>query len=208
MRWVFLVIICGLAACSGPNSSGQVTRQFGASDFSFAVQQIIPVATQLCGARRADDACDFEIVIDERAGRAPNAFQSVGQDGQPVLTFTASLIAEARNADEIALIVAHEAAHHIDGHLGQLNQEVARIQALGAVANTLPAEQAWADVNAKLRGFELAADTLGAEIAIAAGFDPAKAVQILERLPHAADHVGASHPAHHDRVLAVKSASP
>jgi len=205
MRWVFVLMVCVLAACSAQEDAAQVTRQQTPSDFSFAVQQVIPVASKLCSVSRSDGVCDFEVVVDDRAGRAPNAFQSLGADGQPVLTLTASLIAEAQNADEIALIVAHEAAHHIDGHLGQLNQDVARIKSMGAAANPEAINQGWARIDHKLRGFELDADMLGAKIALAAGFDPEKAAQILARLPAAPDHARATHPAHHQRLTAIRS---
>lgn len=207
MRVAFFLMFCALSACAATDTTGQVTRQQATDDFSFAVQKIMPLATEICGARRADSACDFDIVVDDREARAPNAFQSVGADGQPVLTFTASLIAQAQNPDELALIVAHEAAHHIGGHLGQLNQDVARLKSLNAVTDMEAIDQGWIAVQIKLRRFELDADTLGAEIAFAAGFDPEKAAHIIARLPSPPDHASASHPDQKDRLSAVLAAT-
>ena len=211
MRWLVFAVMMALAACdtttlAGGDPGPQVSRQQADENFSSAVSRIKPVAERLCQDRRAVQNCDFRFVIDDTPGRAPNAFQSLGVDGRPVLTFTVSLIADARNRDEIALIIAHEAAHHIEGHLGRLNQEVAKQRALSAASADQAEAGAGVSMHAKVHAFELAADALGAQIALAAGFDPRIAMQIYRRLPMPAGGHSRTHPAKAERLQAVRQA--
>lgn len=214
MRWALLILVLMLGACDTARSGNlpvPAAPEVAMRNFDLAVSRVIPVATRLCQDRRPTARCDFHVVVDDRPGRAPNAFQSLGAGGQPVLTFTATLIADARNPDEIALIVAHEAAHHISGHLGRLNRKVAMMigQASGeeaALGMAAGPDLAWNEVHAAVREFELAADGLGAQITAAAGFDPAKAARIFARLPQPPAHVSGSHPANEDRLHAVHQA--
>lgn len=128
MRWAMMTVFLVVAGCdvAGVQTSAlPVTRDHALQNFELAVARVLPVAQDRCQESALPRSCHFQIVVDDRPGRSPNAFQSVDESGHPVLTFTSALIADARNPDEIALIVAHEAAHHIDGHLTQLNQQVA-----------------------------------------------------------------------------------
>jgi len=88
-----------------------------ARSFVEVVERVTPVAEQECRARSPRINCDFQIFVDDRAGLPANAFQTVDARGRPIIVFTISLIADARNADELAFVLAHEAAHHIEGHL-------------------------------------------------------------------------------------------
>ena len=82
------------------------------------VQRMVePVAEQECRARTSGVNCDFLILVDERPGQPPNAFQTLDKTGQPIIAFTVALIEDARNTDEIAFVMGHEAAHHIRGHI-------------------------------------------------------------------------------------------
>lgn len=217
MRRAIIMAILALAACDAvelDTVSLPVSQHRSAESFDIAVSRVLPEAAARCRALDPSRSCDFQIVVDDRPGRAPNAFQSLGADGDPVLTFTAALIAGARNPDEIALIVAHEAAHHIDGHLAQVNRKVALAlgqddppsPALGAAQDAVPPAGAWSDVHASLRAFELAADARAAEIVTATGFDAMNGAEIFLRLPAPPAHATASHPANAERVRAVRRA--
>ena len=154
MRRAIIMAILALAACDAGDMDAvslPVSQHRSAESFDIAVSRVLPEAAARCRALDPSRSCDFQIVVDDRPGRAPNAFQSLGADGDPVLTFTAALIAGARNPDEIALIVAHEAAHHIDGHLAQVNRKVALAlgqddppgPALGAAKRTANSWREW-----------------------------------------------------------------
>jgi predicted Zn-dependent protease len=150
-------------------------------------------------------------VLDERPNLAPDARQSVGPDGRPVLTVTAAMVAQAQHVDELAFILAHEAAHHIQDHLPRLRQIAsegdaeAPAEALGVAA--APTEAGISRARAQLKGFELEADALGAHIAAGAGFDPMNGADILRRLDRPGSDASVSHPALADRLRAVRRAS-
>ena len=182
MRWAIIMVILALAACEAgelDTVSLPVSQHRAAENFDIAVSRVLPVAAARCSAIDPARSCDFQVIVDDRPGRAPNAFQSLGVDGDPVLTFTTALIAGARNPDEIALIVAHEAAHHIDRHLAQVNRKVALAlgqddppgPARGAAEVAVPPGGAWCDVDARVRGFVLAAEAGGADMVTAAGVE-------------------------------------
>ena len=69
------------------------------------------------------------IVVDDRPDAPINAFQMREKSGQPVIAVTVPLIAYVQNEDEMAFILAHEAAHHIAYHLDR-REESARAGAL------------------------------------------------------------------------------
>jgi Zn-dependent protease with chaperone function len=91
-------------------------------NFMAVQSRVEPVAEAECARRNPGANCDFRIVVDDRPGMPPNAYQTLDRQGRPLLGVTASLIAQIHNEDELALIMAHEAAHHIAGHLAQQNQ--------------------------------------------------------------------------------------
>ncbi len=186
-----------------------------AANFVAAVDRVQPVAEAMCRARTRGVPCNFRIVIDDRPGQPPNAFQTVDRLGRPVLGFSLSLISSARNVDEIAFVIGHEAAHHILGHL-PLQQQSATAGALMAgvaaalggadQAAVLAAQDIGALVGARRfsKEFELAADALGAEIALNAGFDPLLGAAYFERLPDPGDRFLGSHPPNAERMAVVR----
>jgi Zn-dependent protease with chaperone function len=187
------------------------------STFLAVVEQVEPVAEQMCRARAGFGVnCDLQIVVDSRPGAPPNAFQTVDQRGRPIVGFTLALIADARNADEIAFVMGHEAAHHIAGHIPKREETaiagalVAGVlaQASGADPEAIRAAQdLGAEVGARSysREFELEADALGAEIAFRAGFDPVTGAGFFDRLPDPGDRFLGSHPPNAQRKETVRS---
>ena len=125
----FFVIACfGLSACVPvsmvPNSSG--TRPTIASNtgpksptgqFAQIVNRVEPVAEDFCLTMRQNLNCDFLVIVDDRNTKTVNAFQTQSRDGRPLVIFTQGLINKAQNADELAFVLGHEMAHHLEGHL-------------------------------------------------------------------------------------------
>jgi predicted Zn-dependent protease len=218
---VALALAVLLQACAtvSPSTSGQMSappveppvalarldaRQ-AARNFLSVVERVEPMTEALCRARTRNVNCDFRIVIDDRPGQGPNAFQTLDRGGRPVLGFTLALIADARNADEIAFVLGHEASHHILGHIPQQQQSALTgavvagvlVQAAGGDAQAVRAAQEMgASVGARgySRDFELQADALGAEIAWRAGYDPVLGTGFFDRLPDPGDQFLGSHP--------------
>jgi predicted Zn-dependent protease len=155
-------------------------------------------------------------VIDDRAGQGPNAFQTLDETGRPILGFTLALIADARNEDEIAFVLGHEAAHHILGHIPQTQQTaMAGAVMAGILAQATGADPAAVDAAQRIgatvgarrysRAFELEADALGAEIAFYAGYDPVLGAGFFDRLPDPGDQFLGSHPPNSERKAQVRA---
>lgn len=182
--------------------------------FVSVVSQVEPVAEALCRQRSADVNCDIRIVVDDRPGQPPNAFQTVDRTGRPIVGFTIALIADTQNADEIAFVMGHEAAHHVLNHIPKRQQSAAGAAILagalaranGATAEGIRQAQAFgAEVGARSysKEFELEADAMGAEIALMAGYDPIRGAAFFSRLPDPGDRFLGSHPPNAERQALV-----
>ncbi|RYI24909.1 MAG: peptidase M48, partial [Acetobacteraceae bacterium] len=102
-----------------PDALAAQSPAVAAENFVQVVNRVEPVAESYCRSFGVAANCDFRIVLDDRPRQPPNAFQTVDRLGRPVLGFTVALIADARNQDEIAFVLGHEAAHHISGHIAK-----------------------------------------------------------------------------------------
>lgn len=173
--------------------------------FVAVIERVEPVAEKLCRARTKGVNCDFQIFVDARLSEPPNAFQTVDKAGRPIIVFNVALIADVRNADEIAFVLGHEASHHILGHIPKREESAQTTAVLAAVlaksAGAGPDEvrnatQIGAALGARQysKGFELEADALGTEIAFIAGFDPVRGAAFFSRLPDPGDQFLGSHP--------------
>lgn len=196
------------------------------ADFARVVARVEPAGEGLCREENPNAPsgwCRFRIALDEDPGKPPNAYQTEGPDGSPLVVVGTPLLAEMRSDDEIAFVLSHEMSHHIAGHLPKRAQQ----QALGALimgglvaaagdAYGMPASQSTIeqamDVGAALgarsysQTYELEADTLGAYVAARAGYDPERGALIFGR-PALADPGGppllASHPGSAQRQATV-----
>lgn len=234
MRPVIAALCCLLlVACSGPvldrdatapakdaqipsGLSPTVEGRTAVRNFLTVVETVEPVAEAECRARRPNSNCDFKIVVDDRPGLPPNAFQTLDASGRPILAFTVPLIAEVRNQDELAFIMAHEAAHHIQGHLGRLQQNATIGAAVagslaGVFGRTDPdaiqaAQEFGAAVGARSysKDFELEADELGTVIAARAGFNPLRGAAFFSRIPDPGNRFLGTHPPNGQRVAVVR----
>lgn len=228
-RLAAAVLVLALAGCadapqgyapapSYPAPQPQASAAQGVAAYRAAAARIEPVAVAMCRdanptapARRCD--FDFILVDDPRIG--PNAFQTVGRDGAPIVAMTMQLVAETRNTDEIAFILGHEAAHHIADHIQRTqSQAMAGALVLGTLAGLGNASDAMIrdmmDLGASIGGraysqsYELEADSLGSYIAARAGFDPQLGAQVFAR-PVLAGGGGllSTHPASGQRQAVV-----
>ena len=187
-----------------------------ATNFVQAVARIEPMAEQFCRARTQGLPCDFRIVVDDRPTEPPNAFQTLDRAGRPVIGLTLRLIAGARNVDEIAFVVGHEAAHHILRHIPQQQDSAAAGAILAGVLATLDgadeatvraAQNVGATLGARRysQAFELQADALGTEIAFRAGFDPVRGAAFFDRLADPGDRFLGTHPPNAQRKALVRN---
>ena len=222
----FTLIVLGLLLSACVNATGPVAPlglsapvpgsvpQAAVATFVDVVNRVEPVAEALCRARARGVSCNLQIVVHPDPELPPNAFQMQDPRGRPVVGFTLALIADARNADEIAFVLGHESAHHILGHIAKREQTamagalVAAVLAQGAGADAeaiRAAQDLGAEVGARTysRDYELEADALGAEIALRAGFDPVRGAAFFDRLPDPGDQFLGSHPPNAQRKAIV-----
>jgi predicted Zn-dependent protease len=200
-----------------PIAAAPAGSPVAAETFLQVVAAVEPVAEDRCRREGMVRNCDFRIVVDDRPGQPPNAFQTLDRYGRPVLGFTLALIADARNADELAFVMGHEAAHHVAGHIPRREDQAragALVAGVLAQAGGLSAEEVraaqsmGAEVAARgySREFELEADALGAEIAWVAGFDPVLGTGFFDRLPDPGDRFLGTHPPNAERKAVVAAA--
>ena len=224
-------IVALLAACepvqptqpgrSAPETTAQSTKSEGGevvstrqaqANFAQVIRRVEPVAEAECRARTPDLNCDFKIVVDTRANQPPNAYQTLERDGRPVIGFTVSLLRTARNTDEVAFVMGHEAAHHIERHLAKQRQSATGGAILGGILAAglgVPT-----DLGTRLGGTigartfskqnELEADALGTVIAKKSGFNPVRGAQFFTRIPDPGDRFLGSHPPNADRIATVR----
>lgn len=203
------------AALPVTTTGSQLTPSQAARNFVTVVERVEPLAEQMCREHGRAKNCDFRIVIDDRPNQPANAFQMLDDNGQPILGFTLALIADARNPDEIAFVLGHEASHHILGHIPATQRSAMSGAILGGIlAAASGGDQAAIEAGQQMgatlgargysKDYELQADALGAEIAIRAGYDAVKGAAFFDRLPDPGNKFLGSHPATAQRKAVVR----
>jgi predicted Zn-dependent protease len=177
--------------------------------------------------RAPRDFCDFEIRLVEDPRMPPNAFQTRGRDGRPLIVMSSALLADTRNADELAFVLSHEAGHHVAGHLQRQQVNVmAGALILGTLAAATLGQGGDAEANQRTiadamdlgafagqrvysQTFELEADTLGAYIADRAGYSPERGALMFYRIPSARGNqsLWSTHPPSPQRLATVNRAA-
>ena len=191
------------------------TPDQAARAFAQVVRRVEPVAERVCRERTTGVDCDFRILVDDRPRLPPNAYQTLDENGRPIIAFTVALIADARNEDELAFVMSHEAAHHIRGHIARQKQNaavgaeifagLASITGGGAGA-VEAAQRIGASVGARTysKDFELEADELGTIVTARAGYDPLRGAQFFNRIPDPGDRFLGTHPPNAQRLEIVR----
>lgn len=192
-----------------------VTQNRAARNFLAVVQRMEPIAEHECRTRTRATNCDFKIVVDDRNGQPSNAYQTLDKSGRPVIAFTSALIAEARNQDELAFILGHEAAHHIRGHIPKTQQSALAGAVVGGLLAAVlgagdtgiqQAQRVGGAVGARSysKEFELEADELGTIITARSGYDPVRGAVFFTRIPDPGDRFLGSHPPNAQRIATVR----
>lgn len=195
----------------------QLTQRQAARNFVAVVDHMEPIVEQACREMTRGANCDFRIVVDDRPGQPPNAFQTLQNDGRPVLGFTVALLKDMRNKDELAFVLGHESAHHIRGHLARQQQDAMAgamlggilAAALGGDANSVDAmQQIGGSIGARSysKNYELEADQLGAILTKRAGYDPVRGAAYFARIPDPGNQFLGTHPPNASRVETVRRA--
>ncbi len=229
IKFITLAILPVLAACvemvaappqqtkvpQKPTPSFHIVRstQSGMAAFSRVSKRVVPVAKRSCRQIHRDAPpkyCDFVIKVQNDPKQPANAFQSVGRDGRPNITFNINMIRSTENDNEIAFILGHEAGHQIAGHLSKTRQN----QTAGAILGGILAAAIGADVQSGVdlggtvgarsysKGYELQADRIGTYIADRAGYNPVIGARAFNRTT-GSNALLATHPPSQDRIEIV-----
>ncbi|MBU2358450.1 MAG: M48 family metallopeptidase [Alphaproteobacteria bacterium] len=198
----------GTAASAPPDARTAARNLVG------VVDRVEPVAEALCRERSPSLNCDFSFAVDTNPLSPPNAFQTLDKSGRPIIAFTVALLAETRNADELAFIMSHEAAHHIEGHLARQHRNAdigaAIMGQLVGLSGDPDAGRKAAEFGAAIgartysKDFELEADALGTVIAAQAGYNPLVGAEFFFRIPDPGNTFLGTHPANADRLRVVQ----
>ena len=224
MRKLVLIALLFVSACGvlpgdgtrsmGLRSPADATATQAARQFVEVVQTVEPIAEAECRAAAPQRNCDFQIVVDDRPGQPANAFQTV-VNGRPVLAFNLALIGSVRNADELAFVMGHEAAHHVLAHIDRIRENAAVgatiFSGIAAITGADPAavrsaQQLGAEVGRRTfsKDFELEADRLGTVIAARAGYDPVRGAAFFARIPDPGNRFLGTHPPNTERMDIVR----
>jgi Zn-dependent protease with chaperone function len=169
---ILSVLAAAVALCGCANVAVQD------DPFDVVAADVMQAAKQVCLHRQGMDTCDFRIVRLSDPNLPANAIQTTDRSGHPLIAITDRMVRATANADELAFILAHEAAHHVAGH---------RDRALAAYGSRIAASLGMAPPDglaepATAHEIEFEADALGARIAAAAGYDPRRASELFTRL--------------------------
>ncbi|NVO54421.1 M48 family metalloprotease [Rhodobacteraceae bacterium B1Z28] len=224
---IFLLVSVLLAACEtqslrlmpaadwdAPAPDAQVT----AATFREISQAIGKEARGECLRQNANQNCDFKIMVDLNPRAPANAFQTLDEDRQPVIIFTQAMIESAENADELAFVMGHEAAHHVLRHIARQTENASESAAkFGDLARLYDWDDADIEEAQKLgaevavqvyvKDFELEADQLGTIITHNAGYNPLVGAVYFDRIPDPGDKFLGTHPPNAQRVQIVRDTS-
>lgn len=178
---------------------------------------IEPLLEAICERAYAYRNCDFWIVVDDTPDIGSNAYQTLDRSGRPIVAFTLPILSEMKNRDEFAFVLAHEASHHILGHIQATQQNaVIGAEVLGAIAAQMgdsdaqiaEARKIGADIAARSysKQFELEADAMAARILKVAGYDALRGAAFFNRIPDPGDEFLGSHPSTAERLANVRQA--
>lgn len=221
MRRITMLLVLIVAACDqGAFIAAEdwnpptVGLHNSAQTFQEVSRAVGAAASAECRRKTKGQNCDFGVLVELDPFAEPNAFQTLDENGRPFIIFTQALIKSARNADEMAFVMGHEAAHHILGHIARQvknAEEGARIfgelaEARGEDAAGIERAQklgAEVGIQSYTKDFELEADRMGTFITYSAGYNPLIGMAYFDRVPDPGDRFLASHPPNSKRIEVV-----
>lgn len=115
-------------------------------------------------------------------------------DGRHVF-LTTGLVSQLKDQDELAFVIAHEMAHNILGHAAIMRGRAVR----GGIGRALGSS------GRIVRATEDAADTLGGELMLDAGFDPVAGSELLRRFGGAGVDLFGTHASADARIAAMQA---
>ena len=176
--------------------------------------RVEPVAERACRSlypQIRSAFCDFTFQVLNDPKQPPNAFQSIGNDGRPIITFNINMLRTVKNDHEIAFIMGHEAGHQIAQHINQkVENSTAGALLGGLLMVAIGADpQTGVDLGGAIGGqayskkFELQADRIGTHLASRAGYNPLIGAESFRRT-QGSNSLLSTHPPSYDRIQTVE----
>lgn len=176
--------------------------------------RVEPVAERACRSLYPQiriEFCDFTFQVLNDPKQPPNAFQSIGRDGRPVITFNINMLRTVKNDHEIAFIMGHEAGHQIAQHISQkVGNSTTGALLGGLLMVAIGADpQTGVDLGGAIGGqayskkFELQADRIGTHLASRAGYNPLIGAESFRRT-QGSNSLLSTHPPSYDRIQTVE----
>ncbi len=200
---------------SKPGFAAVRSAESGLAAYKRVSRRMEPLSEQVCRSFHADKPrtfCDFQVRVIHDPKQPPNAFQSIGSDRRPVISFNINMLRSFNNDDELAFVFAHEAGHQIAQHIEKSQANALAGAILGGliVAATGGDAQVGVDIGGSVGGrsyskkFELQADTIAAHITDRSGYNAKLGAKIYERTGGSSAFL-ATHPPSSERIARVSS---
>ena len=172
-----------------------------------------PLSEQICRSIHTNKPrafCDFQLKVINDPRQPPNAFQTLGKDGRPVIAFNINMLRAFNNDDELAFVFAHEAGHQIAQHIEKSQANALAGAVLGGLIVAVAGGDAsvGTDIGGSIGGrsyskkFELQADTIAAHITDRSGYNAKRGAKIYERTRGSSAFL-ATHPPSGERSAPV-----
>ncbi|WGI21023.1 M48 family metalloprotease [Amylibacter sp. IMCC11727] len=225
MRILITLACIGLmAACtptteqpskSRPGFTAVRSADAGLAAYSRVSKRMEPLTEQICRSihsAKPRSFCDFQVRVINDPKQPPNAFQSIGKDGRPIIAFNINILRSFNNDDELAFVFAHEAGHQIAQHIEKSQANALAGAVLGGliVAAGGGDAQIGIDLGGSIGGrsyskkFELQADTIAAHITDRSGYNAKLGAKVYERTGGSSALL-ATHPPSSERIARVQS---
>ncbi len=183
--------------------------------YSRVSKRMEPLSEQICRSIHANKPrtfCDFQVKVINDPKLPPNAFQTIGKDGRPIIAFNINILRSFNNDDELAFVFAHEAGHQIAQHIEKSQANALAGAVLGGILVAVAGgdAQVGVDIGGSVGGrsyskkFELQADTIAAHITDRSGYNAKRGAKVYERVGGSSALL-ATHPPSSERVARVSS---
>jgi Zn-dependent protease with chaperone function len=221
---ISLALIGLMAACtttseqpskSKPGFTAVRSADSGLAAYSRVSKRMEPLAENVCrslhkGKPRA--FCDFQVKVINDPKQPPNAFQSIGRDGRPIISFNINILRSFNNDDELAFVFAHEAGHQIAQHIEKSQANALAGAVIGGLLVAVAGgdAQVGVDIGGSVGGrsyskkFELQADTIAAHITDRSGYNAKLGAKVYERTGGSSALL-ATHPPSSERIARVSN---
>lgn len=224
MRKLIAIALLGFAAActsttteptsqSRPGFEAVRSAQSGIDAYARVSRRMEPLTEDICRSlhpSKPRSFCDFQVKLINDPRQPPNAYQTIGPDGRPVIAFNINILRAFNNDDELAFVFAHEAGHQIAQHIEKSQANALAGAVLGGILVAVAGGDAsvGVDIGGSVGGrsyskkFELQADTIAAHITDRSGYNAQRGAKIYERT-RGSSALLATHPPSSERSARV-----